>query len=269
MIKIKQLTWQVVSSDSLRLCQFMMAYEVRTEDYLVALDNEDNIIAAGQLFHCQEGKGGCDAQIELVVKPQFRQLGIGRELVKRLISQANEIKLQRLVGHGDPLFWLSLGFKQIAKNDFVLLLASAVRALEHTWHQGIPMTEFMGLTIAEVTEQSVETHCQMSSCINVHHTMFAGAIYSQAVLTGWGLIHFALQRLGLSGSIVLAEGNVRYRKPVSDNPRGVVQQMIEQSTLLPVLENKKVSIELTVEIYGEKQHKAAATFVGRYVILPQ
>ena len=73
----------------------------------------------------------------------------------------------------------------------------------------------------------------------------------------------------MSGSIVLAEGNVRYRKPVSDNPRGVVQQMIEQSTLLPVLENKKVSIELTVEIYGEKQHKAAATFVGRYVILPQ
>lgn len=246
------------------LCQFMMGYEVRADDYLVAHDQQQNIVAAGLLFHRNE----LEAELELVVAKGHRLCGIGRELVRRLIIEANDLLLQRLVGHGDKEFWLKLGFSQTTANDHAILLPQASAVLQETWHQGIPMTDYMGLSIADVTKSRLETHSNLVASINVHQTMFAGAIYSQAVLTGWGLVHLALQCAGLRGSIVLAEGNIRYRKPVSQNPRAVVEQLIETTQLLPLHDRKKVSIELEVEMFCDKQVRAAAIFNGRYVVLP-
>lgn len=264
MKNIDSLTWRRISSDSLLLCQFMMGYEVRADDYLVALDQQQNIVAAGQLFH----RSNTDAELELVVAPRHRVAGIGRELVRRLIIEANHLLLQRLIGHGDKGFWLKLGFLQTAGNDFALLLPQAREALQQTWHRGIPMTDYMALSIAYATPSALETHSNLAASINVHQTMFAGAIYSQAVLTGWGLVHLALQCAGLTGSIVLAEGNIRYRKPLSQNPRGVVEQTIDMVNLLPLIENEKVSLELEVKMFCDRQPHAAAIFSGRYVIIP-
>ncbi|NRA54437.1 MAG: YiiD C-terminal domain-containing protein [Gammaproteobacteria bacterium] len=261
---VEALSWQWLPSDDLLLAQFMIDYEVSIGDYLVAYDHQQHIVAAGKLSHLSDEH----ARLDVVVLPSFRRMGLGREVVNRLNDQATQQQFQRLIAFSEPNFWLSLGFLPTVDKTFSLLLPPATQALELTWHSGIPMTDYMKLAITAATPDRLVTSSELAASINVHQTMFAGAIYSQAVLTGWGLVHLALQRVGISGSIVLAKGEIRYRRPLSQQPTGVANQLIEITQLLPILSGDKVSIELTVEMFCQQQSSAAAIFNGRYVILP-
>jgi len=261
---IKGLSWQQLPSDNLLLAQFMLGHDVNNGDYLVAYDQQQHVVAAGYLAHVSDEL----ARLEVVVLPSARRVGLGREVVKRLIDQASQQQFQRLIGYSEPSFWLVLGFLPTVDQGFALLLPPATKALEQTWHSGIPMTDYMKLAITAAAPDRLATSSELAASINVHQTMFAGAIYSQAVLTGWGLVHLALQRVGISGSIVLATGEVRYRRPLSQQPTGVANQLIELSQLLPVLSGDKVSVELSVEMFCQQQSSAVAIFNGRYVILP-
>lgn len=259
-----KLTWQTLSSDSLLLCQFMVNYELRQGNYIVGLDSQDNIIAAGVLFEQTKGQ----AQVDVVVAPDFRQQGIGSELVRQLTEQALTKKLHRLIAHSVAPFWLSLGFVKVTDNVFARLLDCAASELVDMWHQGIPMTQFMGLEITSFSPSRLSTSAKMESCINVHQSMFAGAIYSQAVLTGWGLLHLAMVRYDLKGSIVLANGEVKYRRPLVSDPCGVVEQSLTIDDFAELAAGKKCSIELNVSMREGKSDQNCATFFGRYVIIP-
>jgi len=264
-IEADQLTWQQLTGANAALCQFMMNLNLRDGDYLVAFDQQQDIVAAGYLHAISAD----DAIIEVMVSPVLRRCGIGREVVRRLINIANTLRLQRIVSYQEPLFWSKLGFLATVDKASALLLPPAHQALQNTWHSGIPMTAYMGLTIATVSPSSFSTKSELAASINVHQTMFAGSIYSQAVLTGWGLVHLALQRVGMAGSIVLAQGDIRYRRPIAQDPVGLVEQDIELDSLLPLLSGDKVSIELEVKMFGQDQTRAAAIFNGRYVIIPK
>ncbi|NRA60427.1 MAG: YiiD C-terminal domain-containing protein [Psychrobium sp.] len=258
------LSWQLVACDNLLLCQFMVSYEVRDGNYLVARNEQDQIVAAGLL--CRIGNG--EAQVDIVVAPQYRQQGIARQLVSRLISQADEMLLQRLTAHGESKFWLALGFCEVDVNTFAYILTQAERQLVTTWHDGIPVTKFLALDIVQCSENTLITSASMEASINVHQSMFAGAIYSQAVLTGWGLIHLRLQCSGIKGSIVLASGNIKYRQPITSEPSGKVVADLPMKIFTPLNAGEKVSIELEVVMAGGNSERSCATFSGRYVILP-
>lgn len=258
------LKWQTTPSDNLLLCQFMVSYELRQGEYITAKDAQENIIAAGVLFEQTDGQ----AQVDVVVAPAYRRQGVGSDLVLRLIDQAQDRKLNRLTAHSIAPFWLSLGFVTVSDNLFSRLLDNAANELVDMWHDGIPMTKFMGLTITSYSPEHVTTSASMRSCINVHQSMFAGAIYSQAVLTGWGLLHLAMVRYGLQGSIVLASGEVKYRRPLLNDPCGCVQHSLSIDDFATLAEGKKCSIELSVSMSEGESDQASATFLGRYVIIP-
>jgi len=258
------LTWKTLSSDDVFLCQFMVNYELRQGEYVVALDPDDNIIAAGLLFELT----GQQAQVDVVVTLARRQQGIGRQVVEHLIEQAQQRQLTRLVGHSADDFWHCLDFVKAANGEYALLLDTAARDLVETWHQGIPISQFMALDITTHSLNSVTTSSAMTQCINVHHSMFAGAIYSQAVLTGWGLIHLSMARYGLVGSIVLASGKVNYLRPLRHDPQGNVEQLLALADFCCLVDGKKCSINLTVNLTEGGSDQLCATFTGRYVIIP-
>lgn len=257
-------SWDVLPCSNLQLCQFMVSYELREQDYLVALDGSGDIIAAGLL-----AVESTQANIDVVVDPQYRQQGIGTTLVKRLLLQANQQGIERVVSYGEQQFWHTIGFESLSDNQYCLLLSAAANALVNTWHQGIPVTKFLALDITEATSTRVETSASMSQSINVHQSMFAGAIYSQAVLTGWGLIHLRAQLAGVNGSIVLASGDIKYRKPIMANPRGVVIENLPLAGFDVINVDEKLRIELTVNMFQGDEEQASAQFIGRYVILPR
>lgn len=260
---VETLTFDWLSSDNLLLCQFMVNHELRQGDYLVAYEQQQ-IVAAAILFQQAQHQ----AQVDVVVAPEVRGVGVGSRLVQQLIEQANDLPLHRLVAHSAQAFWIAQGFSQVNDNQFALVLPKAGQDLVSLWHRGIPMSEFMALEITSFDQQSLNTRASMASSINVHQSMFAGAIYSQAVLTGWGLLHLALIRYGLNGSIVLANGEVNYRRPITESPVGRVNRELCRSDFASLIDGKNCSIEMVVELAQGQGGKTSATFVGRYVILP-
>lgn len=256
--------WDILPCSNLQLCQFMVSYELREQDYLVALDDAGDIIAAGLL-----AVETTLTNVDVVVEPQYRQQGIGKALVNRLLLQADQQGIERVVSHGEQQFWQKVGFECLSDNLYGLLLPAAAKALVTKWYQGIPVTQFLELNISNATSDYVETSASMTKSINVHQSMFAGAIYSQAVLTGWGLIHLRAQLAGVDGSIVLASGDIKYRKPITSNPRGVVIENLPLASFDVVSNDQKLHIELTVNMYQGDESQASAQFIGRYVILPK
>ena len=75
-----------------------------------------------------------------------------------------------------------------------------------------------------------------------------------------------LQALGLQGDQVLADGNIRYRRPVAMQPeaRCVLQQC--NGDLTPLANGRKVQQQIRVGIYSAGE--LAAEFEGRYAVLP-
>jgi thioesterase domain-containing protein len=86
--------------------------------------------------------------------------------------------------------------------------------LEQKIRQGIPITESMQFRVLELTENSIRVQGGGEQNINVHGTAFAGSLYTMCTLAAWGLV---TSRLPGHASLVMAEGSIRYRKPVNGN----------------------------------------------------
>lgn len=99
--------------------------------------------------------------------------------------------------------------------------------------------------------------------------MFAGSIYTLATLTGWGWVYLALQKKteNVDGDIVLAEGNIRYHKPIQGLTYAKVDTANVTGTLDCLSNGKNARVELIAHVYcGEN---IAAIFTGRYAVLPK
>ena len=73
----------------------------------------------------------------------------------------------------------------------------------------------MAIEVAAYDGQTLTVRAPLAPNRNVHGTAFAGSLFSTCVLTGWGATWLALRERGLSGSIVVADSQIRYRKAVS------------------------------------------------------
>lgn len=140
------------------------------------------------------------------------------------------------------------------------ILEAQLERLNGLWHQTIPIAAQMGIHAVSFDGTTLMTRADLNANRNLHGTMFAGSIYSHATLTGWGRVWLALQEQGLSGEIVLAEGQIRYRKPVAEEPECRCEA--DRLDLSPLKEGRNARIPLTVTL------GFAARFEGIYVVLP-
>ena len=95
--------------------------------------------------------------------------------------------------------------------------------------------------------------------------MFAGSIYSLATLTGWGATYLALKEAGLEGNIVLADANIKYLKPLNNEPRGSVDLSGCKGKLAELETDGKASYMVPVEIYDGEL--LVAEFEGTFKII--
>ncbi|WP_298440755.1 YiiD C-terminal domain-containing protein [uncultured Ferrimonas sp.] len=139
-------------------------------------------------------------------------------------------------------------------------MASALLTqLTQLWHDGIPLAKAMGIRADAFEDGRFTTTLPFAANQNHHQSQFAGSIYSQCTLTGWGRVWLALQAQGLDGAIVLAHGDIRYRKPVlSALPCVCTASELDLSALRA---GRNAKISLTVQI-GD-----CAEFVGDYVVM--
>lgn len=249
---------------------------------LVKADN--SIVGIGRLhFNSSE-----EAQIRfMVVAPKYQGEGHGVLLVQSLELLARQQGAKRVIIRSRDTtlgFYLKCGYEikeegntvdnPMAEHQLVKLLDPVNHIvyrptwcgeLQKTWHNEIPVSKAMDIRIYQYTGRSIELRAPLSRNINVHGTMFAGSLYTLATLTGWGLLQLQLRERGLTGAIVLAEGNIKYRKPVIKEPRAVAYLNEMKGDFSPLENGENARINMSVIV--RDGDLAGAEFKGEYVVL--
>ena len=140
--------------------------------------------------------------------------------------------------------------------------------LDATWQQGIPLSVAMGMTILRGSATELTVEAPLAPNINLHGTAFAGSLYAVAALTGWGMAWLALKARGLEGSIVLAEGHVRYLKAVRGNLRctSSFDADADGRALDRLVESGRTVLALDAVITAGDAEEDALRFEGKYAI---
>ena len=145
-------------------------------------------------------------------------------------------------------------------------LATLCGALESTWYEKIPITNALGVRIESFDGARLSLRADFEANINLHGTAFAGSLYAINALCGWSMLHLQLALADLKGSIVLAEGNIRYTAPVRDTilatcawPNG--------SDAFESIKSGKKKARVTLTSSVEQDGQPAVRFEGRYAVL--
>ena len=91
------------------------------------------------------------------------------------------------------------------------------KQLQEKIHSTIPISEKMGYEIVGISEAAIDTRAPLQLNINIHNTGFAGSLYSIAALTAWSLCHYAIALNQLDASLVIANANIDYFRPVESD----------------------------------------------------
>lgn len=89
------------------------------------------------------------------------------------------------------------------------------QTLQQTIHDTIPLSRYMGFSITELSNHNIIVSAPLSANVNIHGTAFAGSIYAVATLTGWALAYYTLRTAGSDADLVLGEGHIKYKAPIT------------------------------------------------------
>lgn len=136
--------------------------------------------------------------------------------------------------------------------------------LEAIWHRDIPISAQMGVRIEDFSDDVLTVTAGLEPNVNLHGTAFAGSLYSVCALTGWGMAWLQLKLRGLDAHIVLAEGQIEYRRAVAEDftsrCRFDAASQADRISRLAHAAKSELRLESTIAV-GER---IAVRFGGRY-----
>ncbi len=250
----------------------------------MVINSAGEAMAVGRLHFNSPDEG----QIRLMASaPEHRGEGHGVAIVHELEKVARAEGAKRIIINSRNAtlgFYIKCGYEVVEEGDMVsnpraehqlrktltdsnriIYRPSWCLELENTWHQEIPISEAMGIRISQYTGREFETQAMLSRNINVHGTMFAGSIYSLATLTCWGLLHLQLRERQLDGAVVLADGQIQYHKPVSQEPHALARLASMTGDLSSLSQGKNARVTLKSQVFDVDN--PVAEFTGQFVVL--
>lgn len=283
-----QLRWKILRQPWQQPLGSEQDEQERYAIHRMIVDEQSNVLAVARLEKVTEQQG----QIRyMAVDDNMQGQGLGQQIIKALEQQASILGMTEIVLNAREQavgFYQKLGYKkqgyshtlfdEVKHYRMTKAIAAHTQhqlakseALQAIWHKTIPLSKAMNLQISYYDATKLVTRCDADFNQNLHHTMFAGSIYTLATLTGWGWVYLALKeqqqtQANIDGDIVLADANIRYHSPIKGLTYGQVVQQEASGQFDDLLQGKNAKINLTVHIIcGEN---IAATFTGRYFILP-
>ena len=244
-----------------------------------------DVLAVGRIQPLGEGR----AQIRyMAVHADWQGKGLGQHIVAALEEQALAWQCHQIVLNARETaegFYQKLGFIRgapqpplfgIAHRQMTKLIRvawsadecqAAANRLMSMWQQTIPLVAFMQLQIHAFDGTRLWCHAPLAPNKNLHHTMFAGSIASQLTICGWGMVWLQLQALGLDGDIVLAQSQLNYKAPVSEDSLLECALLDLQGDLSRLESGRKTKQQVPVRLWQAGQ--VVAEFVGTFVVLPK
>jgi thioesterase domain-containing protein len=243
-----------------------------------------NIIAVARLHYCASYQG----QIRyMAVSDDFQEKGLGRQLVVALEQHAMGVGINKIILKAreqaihfyQKLSYQNVGFSHLLNDEIKHFsmekvisdnrshLAIPSTELVNVWHQTIPLSKAMNISISYYDQTKLVTTCDEIFNKNLHNTMFAGSIYTLATLTGWGWVYLLIQQQKISGDIVLADANIRYHAPIEGIAFAETNLELSPGNIEHSQSQKKMKLDVEVRIMSGE--KIAATFKGLYFVLPK
>jgi thioesterase domain-containing protein len=90
-----------------------------------------------------------------------------------------------------------------------------LQSIQDYLHEHIPLSKAMGVTVLKADSSSVVLSAPLEPNLNHLNTAFGGSISSLAILAGWSVVHFGLQRAGFPCRVVIKNNTVSYDKPIT------------------------------------------------------
>ena len=250
----------------------------------MCVDENNKVLAVGRWQKTSQTR----AEIRFMAVAEGQQgQGLGLQIMTALEDEAGKLGVTEIALNAREnaiAFYARQGYQNLGfshllyqeiKHDKMLKtlpplachLSALAELLQDTWHQTIPMSQAMNIKVCFYDKQTLITSCDPAFNQNLHHTMFAGSIYTLATLTGWGWVYMQLQHHQLDGDIVLADGNIRYLSPIEGPAFAQTRQGQISGDLSRLIKGKRsrFSIEVSVAC-GDK---VSAVFNGTYVVLPK
>jgi thioesterase domain-containing protein len=128
-----------------------------------------------------------------------------------------------------------------------------------------PVVPHMGLSVVKLDENECLLSGDLKANSNHLGTAFGGSLYCFAALACYGVVWSALSKSNMmTQDIVIAEGKIQYKNPVSDNFEVKSVASSEMKNFISILKNKKKArLGLTAEVRCKGD--LCATFEGFYV----
>jgi len=248
------------------------------------INSKDEVLAVARLERIGQHQGKIRY---MAVSENTSGQGLGRQLVVELEALAQQLGITEIILEAREKavgFYERLGYQQVGKSHLLFneiqhftmqksLFAHVahqtelVNELQNTWHDTIPMSKAMNIEISYYDKAKLITHCDPAFNKNLHHTMFAGSIYTLATLTGWGWVYLQLKQAELDGDIVLANADIKYRAPIKGTAHCQLDFEEVVGELTPLKEGKKAKMSVMASLYSGD--KLAATFHGQFAVLPK
>ncbi|MBL4764843.1 MAG: YiiD C-terminal domain-containing protein [Colwellia sp.] len=284
-----QLRWQILRKPwGQKLGSEQDNYEQQAIHKMV-INDQGEVLAVGRLEKVDKYQGKVRF---MAVCEQARGQGLGQQIINSLELQASQLGMKEVTLNAREQalgFYQKLGYKTVKfshtlfdeikhytmvkkLSEHPLHKMALAQALQNIWHKTIPLSKAMALQISYYDGNKLMTYCDADFNQNLHHTMFAGSIYTLATLTGWGWVYLALQakqqqQSSLRGDIVLAEAKIKYHAPIKGLAYGQVVKKDVSGEFDNLLQGKKARIKLVAYVYCGEQ--IAATFNASYVVLPK
>ncbi len=250
------------------------------------VDGEDQPIAVGRLYINPEN----DGQIRyMAVSPEYRGRGLGALILMALESLAQQEGALRLVCNARQNaigFYSSHGFanlgdlteesgpirhqqmlKPLNPLTDVLSRPDWCQELQDVWQKHIPISEKMAVKINQFNGYRFEVTALLNANLNPHDSMFAGSVFSMATLAGWGMVWLLMKERHLTASIVLADGHIRYRRPIVERPRASVSLDSLSGDLDRLANGRKARVKLEVALFSGDEN--AGVFTATFVLMPE
>ena len=137
--------------------------------------------------------------------------------------------------------------------------------LQAIWYQQIPLSKAMDMRIVDFADNTLTCCASLAPNVNVHGTAFAGSLYAVQALTGWGMMHLQLQLHELDASIVIANGQIDYAKPVAEEIVVSCSFAGQEAALDNLQKSGKGRFQLTSKVQLS-DGSSAGSFSGLYAV---
>ena len=138
-------------------------------------------------------------------------------------------------------------------------------ALTQFLHREIPLTAAMRLSVIRSEAGEIEIAAPLAPNVNLHGTAFAGSLATLGLVSGWLLLHRALEQAALPAQLVAQKNQCQFLAPAREELRGLAR--LPDADWLRFADALRHKGRARVEVLTEIRAGAtlAVTHTGTYV----